>query len=103
MRRAVAVIYARGQSQENISAQVATLKSRIRNDGSVFRGKNLAFTDIKPSTEGLTALLTAIERDLKGVIYISYTSLRPEEKTAVKSAIRRAYIYGLSAIVCDLP
>jgi len=100
VNRTVAAIYARGSSQEEVSVQSATLKSRIRNDGSVLGGKKQIYSDISPSTDGLNALLTAVDGHMIDVIYLSYIFLCEEDRIVVRQAVRQTYIYGKSAIIC---
>lgn len=103
MHKTVAAIYVRGSNQEEVTAQVATLKSRVRNDGSVLGGKKRIYTDISPSTDGLSALLTDIDCPNFNVIYLSYTFLREADRNVVRQAVRQAYISGKSAIVYRWP
>ena len=99
MNRTVVAIYARGNNKQEVSTQVATLKSQIRNDGNTFNSKKHIFKDVSPSTDGLDALLNASKGHTIDVTYLTYAFICDTDRNLVRQAVEQIYIHGKSAII----
>lgn len=73
-------------------AHAAQLKQEIRNCGCTINSSSV-YSDLK-------SLMEAAKSRQFDVLFLNYTHLRDDERTAAREAVHRLYTLGRSVIVC---
>lgn len=73
-------------------ANTAQLKQEIRNCGCTINSSSV-YSDLK-------SLMADARRCRFNVLFLNYTHLRDDERTAARQAVHRLYTLGRSVIVC---
>lgn len=73
-------------------AHAAQLKQEVRDCGCTIN-RSSVYSDLK-------SLMADAKRGQFNVLFLNYTHLRDDERTAVREAVHRLYTLGRSVIVC---